>query len=186
VCTLNATKVTDTMAAWLGVDLDTFDALALAAPAGANGVTVVPYFDGERTPNRPGASGTVAGVRTTTTRDDLARAAVEGVVCGLLDGLDALPAAGIRADGEIRLVGGGASSPAFVTAVADVSGRPVIVPSEPDHVAAGACAQAAAALHGRPVEDVAAAWSLGRGARVEPNRAVDRDAIRAAYAEARG
>ena len=106
VCSLNATKVTEAIARWLGVDHAAIDTLALAAPPGANGVVVVPYFDGERTPNRPDASGTITGVRTSTTREDLARAAIEGVVCGLLDGLDALTAAGVRADGDIRLVGG--------------------------------------------------------------------------------
>src|SRR4029077_13738197 len=57
VCTVNATKVTDAVAGWLGVDHGDLDALALSAPPGAGGVVLVPYFDGERTPNRPGASG---------------------------------------------------------------------------------------------------------------------------------
>ena len=185
VCTLNATKVTEALARWLGVDHAGLDALALASPVGANGVTVVPYFDGERTPNRPTASGTMVGLRTATTRADLARAAVEGVVCGLLDGLDALIAAGVRADGSIRLVGGGARSAAFQRVVADLSGRPVLVPDESDHVAAGACAQAAAALHERDISDVAHAWGLARGPMIEPDARADRDAVRAAYAEAR-
>jgi xylulokinase len=147
---------------------------------------VVPYFDGERTPNRPNASGTILGVRTSTTRADLARAAIEGVVCGLLDGLDALTAAGVRADGDIRLIGGGARSVAFQRAVADLSGRAVVVPDEGDHVAAGACAQAAAVLHASEVGEIAGAWGLATGPTVEPDADVDRDARRAAYAEARG
>src|SRR5258708_26128471 len=101
VCTLNATKVTDSMARWLGADYAEFAALALDAAPGAGGVVVVPYFDGERTPNRPDASGVISGLRTDTTREQLARAAVEGGVCGLLDGLDALTRAGVRADGDI-------------------------------------------------------------------------------------
>lgn len=185
VCTLNATKVTEAVAAWLEVDHAGLDALALAAPAGANGVTLVPYFDGERTPNRPNASGTMVGLRPATTRADLARAAVEGVVCGLLDGLDALVAAGVRADGNIRLVGGGARSAAFRRVVADLSGRHVVVPDEGDHVAAGACAQAAAVLHGHDITEVARAWELARGPIIEPDGEIDRDAVRAAYAEAR-
>jgi xylulokinase len=186
VCTLNATKVTETVARWLGVDHATIDALALAAPAGANGVVVVPYFDGERTPNRPDASGTIAGARTSTTREDLARAAVEGVVCGLLDGLDALTDAGVRADGNILLVGGGARSAAYRQVLADLSGRPVVVPDAGEHVAAGACAQAAAVLHARDIAEVARDWALTRGVTVEPNADVDRAAVRAAYAEAGG
>ncbi len=91
-CTLNATKVTDAIARLLGVDHAELDRLALAAPAGAGGLTLLPYFDGERTPNLPKSTGLLAGVRSDVSREQLARAAVEGVVCGLLDALDALGA----------------------------------------------------------------------------------------------
>src|SRR5205085_11974027 len=67
VCTLNATKVTDAVARLLGVDHERFDALALAAPPGAGGLTLVPYFDGERTPDRPDATGTLTGLRSDVT-----------------------------------------------------------------------------------------------------------------------
>jgi xylulokinase len=186
VCTLNATKVTDTVAGWLGVDHDGLDALALSAPPGAGGVVLVPYFDGERTPNRPDASGAMAGLRPTTTREQIARAAIEGVVCGLLDGLDALTGTGVRTDGKIVLVGGGAESFAFQRVLADLSGRPLVVPDANEHVAAGACIQAVAVLQAREITEVARAWDLGRGAVVEPRLDVDRAAVRAAYAEARG
>ena len=109
---------------WLGVDHAELDALALAAPPGANGVVVVPYFDGERTPEPARRDRARSpGCAPSTTREDLARAAVEGVVCGLLDGLDALTAAGVRADGDIVLVGGGARSAAYQRVLADLSGR---------------------------------------------------------------
>jgi xylulokinase len=186
VCTLNATKVTDSMARWLGVDHAHLDALALEAAPGAGGVVVVPYFDGERTPNRPDASGAIAGLRSDTSREQLARAAVEGVVCGLLDGLDALTRAGVRADGDIVLVGGGARSAAYQRVVADLSGRPVVVPDETEPVAAGACAQAAAVLLDRDVAEIAAGWALGRGTTIEPDPGVDRERVRAAYTAARG
>ena len=186
VCTLNATKVTDAVARWLDVDARQLDALALQARPGAGGVVVVPYFDGERTPNRPDATGGVRGLRTSTTRVDLARAAIEGVACGLLDGLDALAGAGVRADGDIVLVGGGARSKAYQRVVADLSGRAVVVPDAAEHVAAGACVQAAAVLRQRDPADVARDWNLARGATVEPDLTVDRAAVRAAYAAARG
>lgn len=186
VCTLNATKVTDAIARWLGVDHEQLDALALDVQPGAQGVVMVPYFDGERTPNRPDASGTIFGLRTDTTREQLARAAVEGVVCGLLDGLDALTRAGVRADGDIVLVGGGARSAAYQRVVADLSGRRVVVPGASEHVAAGACAQAAAVLRERDVADLAADWELGRGAAIEPDASVDPASVRAAYAAAHG
>ena len=186
VCTLNATKVTDAIASWLCVDHARLDELALDAPPGAAGVVVIPYFDGERTPNRPDASGAIVGLRTGTTREQLARAAVEGVVCGLLEGLDALERSGVRAAGDIVLVGGGARSAAYRRVVADLSGRPVVVPDASEHVAAGACVQAAAALRERNVAEIAAEWTLGRGSATEPDARVDRAGVRGAYAAARG
>jgi xylulokinase len=186
VCTLNATKVTDTVAGWLGVDAAGLDDLALEAVPGAHGTTLLPYFDGERTPNRPDATGVFHGLRTTTRRADIARAAFEGVACGLLDGLEALTAARVRTHGDIVLVGGGARSPAYQRAIADLSGRVVAVPDAAEHVAAGACVQAAAVLLGRAPDDVARAWHLARGTAVEPDASVDRAAIREAYAETRG
>ena len=109
VCTLNATKVTEAVRRLLGVDHGAFDDLALGTPAGARGLTLLPYLDGERTPNRPDATGVLAGLRADVDRADLARASVEGVVCGLLDGLDAL-AAWAPCDGRLIVVGGGARS----------------------------------------------------------------------------
>jgi xylulokinase len=189
VCTLNATKVTDAVARLLGVDHDALEALALDghSSAGAGGVVLVPYFDGERTPNRPDATGAVHGLRSDVTREQLARAAYEGVVCGLLDARDALASAGIDVGDRIVLVGGGATSAAYRQVLADLSGVPVVVPSHREPVATGACAQAAAALHARPPHDVAAAWGLASAvdAVVEPHPDVERDAVRAAYAAAR-
>jgi xylulokinase len=187
VCTLNATKVTDAVARLLGVDHEELDALALAASPGAGEVTLVPYFDGERTPNRPDARGTISGLRSDVTREELARAAFEGVICGLLDGWDALTATGVATNGRLFVVGGGSHSRAFVHVLADLSGRAVFVPSDAEQVVAGACVQAAAALHGRPPDEIAVEWKLGAvGSGVEPRSDVDRDAIRARYHAAAG
>ena len=188
VCTLNATKVTDAVARLLSVELEELDRLALEAPAGAGGLVLVPYLDGERTPDRPGASGTLAGLRSDVTREQLARAAFEGVVCGLLDGLDALSAAGVStADGRLLLAGGGARSAAYRQVLADLAGRAVTVAEGDEPVARGACVQAAAVLHDRAPHEVVAAWGEGAGATtVEPgsDSAAAPD-IRTAYAEAR-
>ncbi len=180
VCTLNATKVTDTIAALLGVDHERFDDLALSAAPGADGLVLVPHFDGERTPNRPHATGTLAGLRSDVGPASLARAAVEGVVCNLLAGADALPAG----EGRILLVGGGAHSRAYRQVVADLTGRPVVAVTTEELVARGAAVQAAAVLHGRSCADVGAAWPLDTMPTVEPDSHVDRAAIRSAYAEA--
>ena len=186
VCSLNAMKVPIAMARMLRVDLNQFDQLALEGPPGAGGVVLIPYFDGERTPNRPDASGTLRGLRSDTTAAMVARATVEGVVCGLLAGLDALRAVGVPVDDEeILLIGGGARAHAFQRVFADLSGLPVRVPRG-EHVAAGACVQAAATLTEQSPEEVAAAWSVGRqGHVIEPDPAVDGAEVRAAYARSR-
>src|SRR5438309_1274302 len=93
VATLNAARVLDAAARLLGVDHAELSRLALSAPAGADGLVVVPYLEGERTPNLPEATGSLLGATLTNlTPAHLARAAVEGLLCGLADGLDALRA----------------------------------------------------------------------------------------------
>ena len=182
VCTLNATKVTDAVARLLGVDHAAFDELVFAAPPGAGGLTLLPYLDGERTPDRPSATGVLSGVRSDVSREQLARAAVEGVICGLLDGLDAL-AAFAPADGRLILVGGGARSRAYRQVLADLSGRAVLVPRSDEQVATGACVQAAAVATGADPNDVADRWKLSDGDVVEPGPATSAaDDVRAAYA----
>jgi xylulokinase len=182
VCTLNATLVTEAAARLLGVDHRALDALALAEPPGSGGLVLVPYLSGERTPNRPDATGLVAGLRADVRREQLARAAFEGVACGLLDGVDALRAVGAAsAANRIALVGGGARSSAYQRVVADLSGLPVVLSAADEQVAVGAAVQAAAVLHGRTPDDVAAAWQVGHGTVVEPDERVDREAIRATY-----
>ena len=181
VCTLNATKVTDTVARLLGVDTERFDQLALEGPPGADGLVLVPHLDGERTPNRPDATGTITGLRTDATPSLLARAAVEGVVANLLAGADALgdprrPGAPHRRRGPQR----GATARSSPTSC----GRPVVVPQEDELVACGAALQAATVLLGGDVQDRAAAWGLGTGDTIEPDPGVDGAAIRAAHAEA--
>ncbi len=168
VCTLNATRVTDTVAGWLGFDQEQFSAAALAAPAGCNGVTLVPYFDGERTPNLPDATGTFEGLRNTTSREDLARAAHEGVARGLLHGIDALRDAGASVDGRLHLIGGGAKSPAYRQIVADLHGEPIRVPDTDETVATGACVQAAWIAGGPDPSEISVAWNLGVGADIPP------------------
>jgi xylulokinase len=186
VCTLNATRVTEAFARLLGVTEADLGELALTARPGAGGVVVVPYLDGERTPNRPDATGQVVGLRSDASREDLARAAFEGVVCGLLDGLDVLAAATDVDDDRLVLVGGGARSPAYQRVLADLSGRAVVVPAHAEQVATGACVQAAAALHQCPLGVVQLAWSLRAGTVTEPDPQVDAGAVRAAYRDALG
>ncbi|MFI7332773.1 xylulokinase [Micromonospora aurantiaca (nom. illeg.)] len=180
VCTLNAARVLDAAATLLGVDLDRLGELALSAPPGADGLVLVPYLEGERTPDRPHATGELKGLTLhTSTPAHLARAAVEGMLCGLADGLDALIAQGARAD-RIILVGGGARSEAVRRIAPQVFGRPVVVPPPGEYVADGAARQAAwVALGG----DTPPAWSIGD---TEEYAGEAVPAIRERYAHARG
>ena len=148
VCTLNAARVLDAACSLLGVNHDELAALAMSAPAGADGLVVVPYLSGERTPNLPDSTGGMLGLTLdNATPAHVARAAVEGVLCGLADALDALAAQGARID-RVRLVGGAAASPAIRAIAPAVFGVPVVVPPAGEYVADGAARQAAWALTG--------------------------------------
>ncbi|MYH72156.1 MAG: xylulokinase [Acidimicrobiia bacterium] len=185
VCTLNATRVTDTVAQWLGVDAAGLAELALACDDSPDSPVLVPYFDGERTPDLPDAAGVLAGLRNDTTREELALAAHDGVLCGLFDGLDALRTAGVVADGRLHLIGGGARSAAYRERAAVLHGEPILVPGDDETVALGAAVQAASVATGRHPADVAADWPLGEGALVEPPSGVVGEDIRARYADQR-
>ncbi|MBQ0993418.1 xylulose kinase [Micromonospora sp. H61] len=180
VCTLNAARVLDAAATMLRVDHAELSALALSAPPGADGLALVPYLEGERTPNRPHATGAVHGLTLrTSTPAHLARAAVEGILCSLADGLDAMIAQGATVN-RVVLVGGGARSEAVRRIAPTVFGCPVLVPPPMgEYVADGAARQAAWVVSGgqRPP-----AWTVGQ---VEVYDADAVPAVRERYAVAR-
>jgi xylulokinase len=148
IATLNAAQVLDATARLLGVDHAELSRLALSAPAGAGGLVLVPYLEGERTPNRPDATGALHGLtQATADRAHLARAAVEGLLCGLADGLDAVAAGGTPVR-RVFLIGGGAASDAVRRIAPAVLGVPVLVPPPSEYVADGAARQAAWVLTG--------------------------------------
>ncbi len=187
VCTLNAMKVVDAVARLLAVDPAAFDALALAAPAGAGGLTMLPYLDGERTPDLPSATGALLGLRSGVSREEVARAAVEGVACGLLEALDAL-----RAHAPVErvvLTGGGARSAAVRTVLAELCPLPVEVSLADEAVATGACVQAAVVASGAPHDEVQARWGLSERRPADPARSVPgagrAEEVRARYAARR-
>jgi len=141
--TLNAAQVLDAAREVLGADFDKLSELALAAPTGSDGLVLVPYLQGERTPNRPDASGTLHGIRLKNmTPQHFARAYIEGMLSGLADGLDSLRAQDVPIK-KVMLIGGAAQSPAVQTVATEVFGLPIFIPEPGEYVADGAARQAA-------------------------------------------
>jgi xylulokinase len=156
VCTLNAARILDAACRILGKTHDEVAQLALAAKPGANGLTLLPYFDGERTPNRPKATGVFAGMNLSNSNpEDIARAMVEGMLAGLADAVDSLVALGVGVN-RILLIGGAAKNPAVPAIASALFGREVLVPPAGEYVADGAAKQAAWALLGNMPR-----WDLG-------------------------
>ena len=162
VATLNAAQVVDTVAGLLGLDHEAFGRLAMRAPSGSEGVVLLPYFSGERTPDLPDARAQWSGLSlTNATPANFARSAIEGMLAGLASGLDAVIAAGAAAD-RVLLIGGGARLAATRQIAAEVFGLPIAVPDPAEYVALGAAAQAAWTLTGRRPE-----WTPAGAATVE-------------------
>ncbi|RPK88695.1 MULTISPECIES: xylulokinase [Streptomyces] len=156
-CTLNCTLAVDKVAALLGLDRED------AAPGGE--AVLLPYLDGERTPDLPTASGLLTGLRHDTTRRQLLGAAYEGAAVTVLRAMDGLlsacgldPAAPEVAARPLRLIGGGARGRMWVETVRRLSGRPLVIPGSGELVAFGAAALAASAAGGGDPVALATAW----------------------------
>jgi xylulokinase len=175
VATLNAARVLGSISDLLGVDRDQGLAqLALGAPAGCMGVVLIPYFEGERTPNLPDAQASLHGLTiASSTRANIARAGIEGMLCGLAAGLDAVHRVGVN-ERRIILIGGAAQNLAVRTVATQVFDAPLVVPAPGEYVAGGAAAQAAWVLSGqRPL------WPLEIACELTPDH---RPVIRDQYA----
>ena len=179
-CTINGSRILDAGRAALGVDYDELAKLAFASKPGAGGITLVPYFDGERTPNRPNATATFSGMTlANTTRENLARAFVEGLLCSQRDCLELIRSLGASIT-RILLIGGGAKSEAIRTLAPSILGMDVTRPATDEYVAIGAARQAAWVLSG---ETEPPAWQLTIDG-VETGEPTE--AVYEAYAKARG
>lgn len=165
VCTLNAARVLSATAQLLGLDLAALDEAALTSP-GSRGLVLLPFLDAERTPDLPHSTGLVYGLTRATARPEtLARAAVEGMLCGLADAVDALRAQGLPVR-RVLLLGGAARSRAVQALAPALLGAPVVLPEPAEYVALGAARQAAWALSGDEAPPV---WGIATG---EPEPAV--------------
>lgn len=175
-CTLNGSLIQDYMCSLLQVDYDELDRLALAAEPGSGGMTLIPYFVGERTPNLPTASASIHGMRPEAmTKENLARLGLEGLACLLRGALDFVRSTGATVD-SLLLVGGGAKSAAMRDILPAIMGVPIEVPEPGEYVALGAAFQAA-----RIVDNDIQPWPLRIVDRLEPTR--DDSAIYDRYRE---
>ncbi|MFF5160416.1 xylulokinase [Streptomyces sp. NPDC000348] len=163
-CTLNCTLAVDRVAALLNLDREAVE------PGG--GVTLLPFLDGERTPNLPHASGLLHGLRHDTTGGQLLQAAYDGAVYSLLAALDLVLDEDADPSAPLLLIGGGARGTAWQQTVRRLSGRSVQVPGAKELVALGAAAQAAGLLTGEDPAAVARRWDTAAGPVLE---AVERD-----------
>ena len=142
VCTMNVTVSTELTRALLGLGIEDLNQKVASAPAGSEGLTLLPYFNGERTPALPNAKAVLYGITGQNyTSENLCRAAMEGATLGLRYGLDVLCQQGIMPQ-EIRLVGGGAKSPLWRQMVADTFDCTVVCPESSEAAAMGAALQA--------------------------------------------
>jgi xylulokinase len=180
VCTLNAARVLSATAQLVGLDIDAFNEAALTS-SGSNGLVLLPYLDGERTPDLPHSTGLIYGfTRATAQPATMARAAVEGLLCGLADAVDALRAQGLPVR-RILLLGGAARSRAVQALAPALLGAEVVLPEPAEYVALGAARQAAWASAGT---DTPPTWSVPTG-KPEPSVMTDTEAagVRALYSQ---
>lgn len=164
VCTLNAARIFDAATSILGKSHDEVGTLALSSVPGAHGLSLLPYFEGERTPNRPGATGVFSGMNLSNSNpSDIARAMIEGMLSGLADAVQALVDLGVDVK-RILIIGGAAKNPAVGQIASALFGRPVLIPPAGEYVADGAARQAAWALSAHASAPV---WDLGKATRIE-------------------
>jgi xylulokinase len=146
VCTINAARVIEWGASLLGVSLDEFAELAISASPGAGGIEVLPYLEGERTPNLPDATASISGISLTNgSRENFARACVEGMLRGLVSGSEIISGYG-ESISSVALIGGAAANKAVQQIAQEMFDVPVTVPEPSEYVALGAAKQAAKLL----------------------------------------
>ena len=146
LCTMNCTVASELARSLLRMDLESMESAARGAAPGANGIVVLPFYNGERTPNLPNGKGCILGLDgDNMTSANIVRASMEAAVFGLRAGLEAFARGHDRlVDGfdEIRLTGGAAGSAVWRQIVADNFGRPVRLPVSQEGAAMGAALNA--------------------------------------------
>jgi len=186
-CTMNMANAVERVRSLFGWEMQALERNVARSEPGANGLTFLPYFHGERLPNLPNGTAVIHGLNSSNTnRHDIARALVEGIVIGLAQGMNRLISLGIEAK-ELRITGGGAKSAGMRQVIADVFGLPVIGLKVVEGAALGAAIQAGwtySQTKGEPLQlekIVKSAVKTDRKMRAEP-----RKENRELYADLRG
>ena len=148
-CTINGSRIIDAGCKALSVDYEQFANLSAQSTPGAQGITLIPYFDGERTPDRPNSTASIYGLTLANTKpSNIARAFTEGLLCSQRDCLELIKSLGVTVK-KILLIGGGAKSSAIRALAPSILGSDVTLPKTDEYVAIGAARQAAWTLSGR-------------------------------------
>ncbi len=156
LCTMNCTVATEQARELFQLDFDGVDTLLLQSAPGANGVVVLPFYNGERTPNLPNGRGCIMGLTmNNNNRANILQASMEAAVFGLRGGLDAFERVGCHFN-EIRLTGGGSRNPYWRQMIADVFNLPVQLPKLDEGAALGAALNALITEQGLVDSQVAA------------------------------
>ena len=192
LCTMNCTVATEEFRALFGLDVRAFDAEGAKAPIGADGIVILPFFNGERTPNLPHGRASVNGLTAANfKRENIARAALESAIFGMRIGLQGFADLGFKAK-EIRITGGGAKSKIWQNIAANVMKLPVRVPRTGEAAAMGGalqalwCAERSSGNTAVSLEKIVAEHvALDDGATVTPDEVPMRayDAAYAAYTQ---
>ena len=159
LCTMNCTVASEEFRNMLGMDVKTFDKEAEKAPIGANGITILPFFNGERTPNLPNGRASVNGITAANfKKENIARAALESAIFGMRIGLDGFIKQKFKPK-EIRLTGGGSRSAIWQSIAANVTNVPVRILNGTEAAAMGAAIQALWCMENKegrkiPIEDL--------------------------------
>jgi xylulokinase len=158
ICTLNCAKVTDLFAKIMNVSIQEFGDLALQGSNKANRPILIPWIDGERTPNRPKDRASLHQIDNNLSRFDLARAAFEGVIFGIVSAIEKFEKFNIPIK-RLIVTGGGSNSPAYLQFLADVMQMPVHLAEIKDAAATGIAIQAAALVKNQPVRELVNQWA---------------------------
>jgi len=181
VCTMNVTVVTEKTRELFGWDIPKLEQAASSTAPGADGLTFLPYLNGERTPNLPAGKGVLHGLtQANMNPENILRAAMEGATLGLAYGLGRFRELGLDPT-EIRLTGGGSKSASWRQIAADCFDAEVVCLETAEGAGLGAAIQAAHVVTGESYEALCAKLvAVDEGSRcapIESNRDLYRERL---------